>query len=130
MNKKNKIKIMIIDDDPMSLESLKSFLVSEGYHVSAFNDSFTAWDALKTNKYNVVASDYMLKEANGLEFLHRIKTIYKNTFTILFTGFSSVELLNKLSIFNIDLFLTKPIEIHELIEVFNKVQKSKSVEFG
>ena len=125
MMKNSDIKILIVDDDLMSLESLRSFLSSEGYSIEAHSELDAAREACERNDFDVVASDYMLNDANGIDLLNHIKLIKPQTFTILFTGFSSNEILNKLKMYDIDLFITKPIVVHELIKVFEELKSNK-----
>ncbi len=125
MMKNSDIRILLVDDDLLSLESLRSFLSSEGYNIEAHSEIDSARTSIELNDFDVVASDYMLKDANGLDLLNHVKLIKPETFTILFTGFSSAEILAKLQSFRIDLFLTKPIVLNSLIELFEKLKIKK-----
>ncbi|MFC1887357.1 response regulator [Candidatus Cloacimonadota bacterium] len=125
--KNSDLNVLLVDDDLMSLESLRSFLSSEGYSIEAHTGIDAAWEACEHKNFDIVASDYMLKDANGLDLLNHVKLIQPDTYTILFTGYSSAEVLSKLEDFKIDLFLTKPIVLKELIELFEdlKIKKGK-----
>lgn len=125
--KNRDIKILIVDDDLMSLESLRSFLSSEGYNIEAHSEIESAWKACERKNFEIVASDYMLKDADGLDFLHRVKLMNPQTYTILFTGFSDNDILNRLESCNVDLFLTKPLIVNNLIELFEEIRNKKKL---
>lgn len=125
MKKNSEIKILLVDDDLMSLESLSSFLTSEGYCIEARSDIDAALTAIEQINFDVVASDYMLKGANGLDLISHVKYFKPDTFTILFTGYSSADLIEQLKSYPVDLFLTKPLVLKEIINLFETLEKKK-----
>ena len=125
MMKNSDLNVLLVDDDLMSLESLSSFLSSEGYSIEAHTGIDAAWEACEHKNFDIVASDYMLKDANGLDLLYHVKLINPKTYTILFTGYSSSEVLDKLKLYDIDLFLTKPIIVRDLINLFEELKSNK-----
>ena len=69
-------KILILDDDTLVTSSLKSLLILEGFNdVALFNDPFKALEYLKSNKRDVIISDFMMNDLNGIEFLSEAKYI-------------------------------------------------------
>jgi DNA-binding NtrC family response regulator len=121
------VKILLVDDDQLSLESLRTFLRSEGYDIEAYTEIDKARESFLKADFDVVASDYMIRDPNGLDLLNHVKLIRPKTFTILFTGYSSDEILQDNKFNDIDLFLTKPIPLYELIELFEKLKEQKKV---
>lgn len=118
----------MVDDDLLSLESLSSFLSSEGYSIEAYSEVDSALLSIAEKEYDIVASDYMLKDENGIDLLNHVKLMKPGTFTILFTGFGSSDLNKKLEKYDIDLFLTKPLILKDLLSLFERIKKEKSNE--
>ena len=125
MMENSEIKILILDDDLLCLESLSNFLASEGYSVETSSDIDAAWDAIDRVSFDVVATDYMLKESNGLELIKHTKQVKPDTFTILFTGYSSPELLLKLKTHPVDLFLAKPLVLKKILCLLDTLVRDK-----
>src|ERR1700760_101043 len=68
-----KHRLVVIDDHYETLDILKHALVNEGYDVKPF---FNAVDALKyvnMDNTDLVITDWMLPEMDGLEFCRNIK---------------------------------------------------------
>ena len=54
------MKILLLEDDVMLNESIQEFLESEGHSVDTFFDGLRAFDALKTNSYDLLILDIKL----------------------------------------------------------------------
>ena len=85
-------KILILDDDKLVTSSLKSlFLLEDFTDVVFFNSAKEALEYLKDNVRDVIISDYMMPEMNGLEFLSEAKKLAPNSSMILLTGYADKE---------------------------------------
>jgi CheY-like chemotaxis protein len=121
-------KILIVDDEEMSLYLLEMILMDEGVsHVDKAQGGREALemyeDALCEAPYNAVFLDIQLPDVNGLEVLKRIRYVedgadYRATI-IMATGDSTLETIQKSLIdFDADDHVSKPYnrgEIHEAL---------------
>ncbi len=84
--------IAIVDDEDMVLTSLRSFLTLEtDYEVHTFNAPAKALDALRERPVDLVISDYLMPEMNGIDFLLEIKKLHPFATRILLTGYADKE---------------------------------------
>jgi two-component system cell cycle response regulator len=68
------MKILIAEDEPVSRRLLESFLVKWGYDVLVTCDGSEAWEALQeTGSPNLVVSDWMMPEMDGLELCRKVR---------------------------------------------------------
>ena len=70
--------ILLVEDEPDLLLSFKNVLVSHGYNVDAFADSFEAFKhftMLNRPFYNLALLDIRMKGMNGIELYQKLKTI-------------------------------------------------------
>ena len=102
------------DDEPNTLFIYKTFLLSEGYAVSALTDSKEALEHFAEmnsyNYYNLVAMDIRMPGLNGLQSHYRLTAMNKAIKFYLFLLDSIEELVNVLSSINYNNMLRKPIE--------------------
>ena len=120
-------KIMLVDDDEMSLESLYSFLTSEGYDVDAFQNPKKALECISNHQYELILTDYSMPQMTGIQLIKSIRKTRPEIFTILFSGFFTEALKKELYIeSNIDKCITKPVRIHELLPLINEIIKTSS----
>lgn len=83
--------ILIIDDDPLIRQLLKSYL-SKDYTIELKADGHEAIYWLKSgNKPDLILLDMEMPEMNGKVFIHRIKTsaIHKNIPVVIISGSNS-----------------------------------------
>ena len=69
------IEILVVDDDKATRQWLCSVLDAEGYVCHAARNTQEAEDILHRTEVQLALVDIYLGEANGVEFLQRIKAI-------------------------------------------------------
>mgnify|MGYP004466848343 FL=1 len=70
-------QIILVDDEKMVTSAFRTLLRVEGYtNVNCFNNPEEALNFLKTNTPDIIVSDFLMPEMNGLEFLTKAKELY------------------------------------------------------
>ncbi len=110
-------KILILDDDKLVTSSLKSLLVLEGFDNAVFyNSPQDALKYLQKNNCDVIISDFMMPQMNGIEFLSEAKKLYPNASMILLTGYAdkenAIKAINEVGLYK---YIEKPWDNDELI---------------
>jgi two-component system response regulator HydG len=83
-------RILIVDDDPGHLVSLKTVVKSWGYTVETADDGTVAVDLVKNSPMDLILMDVRMTKMSGIEALKQIK-IYNPTIPIIImTAYSSV----------------------------------------
>jgi adenylate cyclase len=85
--------VLLVDDEPSVLSSLKRLLRSTGYQVLTAESGALALDLLASTKVDLIISDMRMPYMSGAEFLARAQTLYPDTMRILLTGYSEIELV-------------------------------------
>ena len=84
--------ILLVDDEEMVVTSIKSFLTLEtDYEVVAFTSPKEALEFVRKNKVDLVISDYLMPDIDGIEFLGQVKVIQPEATRILLTGYADKE---------------------------------------
>src|SRR5215211_7362448 len=91
MTTKKKNRVLAIDDEPSMIEWLKILLEHEGYEVRTAMIGTRGEEIFKTWKPDVVVTDMMLPDIDGLELLRRFKQTHPDTEVIVITGHGSVQ---------------------------------------
>lgn len=81
--------ILAVDDDELILASLRAlFSVEADYELEATNRPDEAERIARTRPVDVVVSDFLMPEMNGIELLKRIRELQPDAPRILLTGFA------------------------------------------
>src|SRR3990172_6935475 len=84
--------IVLVDDEDMVVTSIKSFLTLEtDYEVKGFTKPADAIDYVKSNRVDVVVTDYLMPEIDGISLLAKVKEFQPEATRILLTGYADKE---------------------------------------
>lgn len=120
--------VMIVDDEPMVLTALRSFLELEtGYRVLTFLTAQQALDALAEDHVDVVVSDYMMPGMDGITFLCQVRETWPLTTRILLTGYAdkenAIRAINEAGLYH---YLQKPWDNEHLkLVIRNGIERSR-----
>jgi CheY-like chemotaxis protein len=109
-------RILVVEDDPASLELVQVFLESEGYDVQAALDGNRALDLGGTGVFDLMILDMHMPLYGGVEVLQmmRKRFLHHPMKIIALTADARPELREELLREGIDGYLTKPVSLSEL----------------
>jgi DNA-binding NtrC family response regulator len=107
-------RIMIIDDERIVGDMAKMALEKEGYLVETFTNADPALERLKTERFDVVITDFKMKGIDGMEVLRRVKKLYPETKVIMITAFANLDTAIEALRGDVYDFFPKPVKIKEL----------------
>ena len=113
---KEKLKIMLVDDEKRFILPLKKRLSRRGYDITTANNGMDALRKLKQTSVQVVFLDVMMPFMDGIETLIEIKNHYPNLEVIMLTGQASLEDAVKCLKYGAADYLMKPTDIEEIIQ--------------
>lgn len=116
----NSQTILIVDDEEMVLTSLSSFLSLETeYNVKTFTSVKEALNFVKNNDVDLVVSDYLMPEMDGITFLAQVKKIKPEVPRIILTGYAdkenAIKAINEVGLFQ---YIEKPWDNDDLLIIF------------
>ena len=120
-------KILIVDDERNILRMLKKFLSKAGYDVETARNYEEALSKLQTMGFNLVLSDMRLPGKSGLDLLRYIKQSFPDLPVIIITAYGSIENAVEAMKEGASNYLTKPIEIDEMLAIIRHTLINKGV---
>lgn len=109
--------ILLVDDDKTVLTFLALALEDEGRHIESYTRPLEALDRLRSASYQLVISDYVMPEMNGVALLSEARQLQPSCVRLLLSGNSSVEMLQgAINDAHIYKFIEKPIELESLLQ--------------
>lgn len=74
MKKKNKMLILVVDDNPQNLQFLGNLLSENGYEVAVAENGIQAMDFVNNKNPDLILLDIIMPEMNGFEVCKKIKS--------------------------------------------------------
>ena len=111
--------IIIVDDEEMVLTSLKSFLALEtDYHVETFTRAAKALEYIESNEVDLVISDYLMPEMDGISFLAKVRELRPEVPRIILTGYAdkenAIKAINEVGLYQ---YIEKPWDNEDILIV-------------
>jgi two-component system response regulator AtoC len=117
------MKILVVDDDSVTLNMLKEFLEKNSFQVFLAQDADQAMEIAKKQHIELVLSDIRMEESNGLSLLSDLKKWNAKLVVILMTGFGSMEgAIESIQKGAFD-YISKPFDLNKLLSLVNKAVK-------
>ena len=111
------MKILIAEDDPVSLLALRRVLEKSGHTPVAVTDGAQAIEAWRSGSFSIVITDWMMPHMDGLEVCRHIRQSGRHPYTcvIMLTAKQTREDRVQALSEGVDVFLTKPLVAGDLI---------------
>ena len=121
-------RILLVDDEPGSRESLSLLLGHEGYLVDTASDGEKAIRLFSKNKYDVIITDLFLPGASGIDILKHVKEHPLPCSVILITGNATAETAVEAMKEGAFDYIIKPVKFEKLKVLVEKaVEKTRLV---
>ena len=107
------MKILIAEDDPVTVQILRFTLLHYGHEVVSATNGAEAWEKFDADPFRVIVSDWMMPGVDGLDLCRKVRERPKTDYTyfILLTAVNTGrENLRHAMDAGIDDFLTKPLD--------------------
>jgi len=118
------LKLLLVDDEPSILATLRLILKSEGFDVHTAASGKAATTALFHTSFDVVLTDLSMETTTaGYDVVHAAQAQTRKPVTLVVSGYS--ELLDKWQVEGADAGLQKPTDVPELLEIINRLIRNR-----
>ena len=121
LNILHEFNILYLEDDENLLKHTKDILEDFVNNIYAVKTISEALDILLNKKVDVIISDILLKDENGIDFLKHIKNKNINIPTILTTAHTDTQYLLDAIRLKVENYIIKPINIKELLNSLHDI---------
>jgi two-component system response regulator HydG len=119
--------VLVVDDEPSLRKALEKTLKGAGYEVSTAEDAEQAMAVLPEVDPQVVVTDLIMPNKDGIELLKQIKETMPATEVLLITGHASIERAVEAMRLGAFDFVEKPIDRSRLLRLVDKAIERQSL---
>jgi two-component system response regulator AtoC len=118
------IKILVVDDEALVRDIIKKGLSQMGgFSVEVAQNGPEAIEKIEKDVFDLVLTDLKMPGMDGLELLKNIKGTRPEVMVILMTAYGSIETAVEAMRIGANDYITKPIDLNELLIHISKAQK-------
>jgi len=122
-----KARILIVDDEASARHALGEILTDEGYQVKMAADGFRAIAAAQEFLPDLVLTDLKMPGMDGMGLLSRLREVHPEVAVVLMTAFGAVESAVQAMREGAADYLTKPLNIGELLLVVERALENATL---
>ncbi|RLE15983.1 MAG: hypothetical protein DRJ14_09365 [Acidobacteria bacterium] len=122
--------ILIVDDEVRITDILNLYLKKEGYRTLTAGDGLQALSAMAETTPDLIISDLMMPNMDGIEFCKEVKTRpeFSNPYFIMLTAKATVDSKVEGLKIGADDYITKPFNVKELVARVNSAMRIKALQ--
>jgi DNA-binding NtrC family response regulator len=120
---KNKIKLLIVDDEKIAVKNLEYILKKEGYEIKTTLNGRNALKLLSGYEFDIVLTDLKMNRVDGMQILKRCKESNPDLEVIMITGYATVETAIEAMKHGAYHYIAKPFNLDEVRKVVREASE-------
>jgi DNA-binding NtrC family response regulator len=116
-----KVKILVVDDDPIVLDSCRRVFEAEGIEVYLVPSAEKALEAMENNDFAILLIDVKMPEQDGMYLMRKVKEKWPEVPIIVMSGYPTPETIAGGFQLGAAKFIAKPFTPDELFETVQQV---------
>jgi DNA-binding response OmpR family regulator len=117
---KERVTILVVDDEPMMRDLLEKILLRDGYQVLTAADGAEALKVLATEPVSIILSDLKMPNMDGFDLLRAVKKEYAQLGMVIMTSFGDTYTVKDALLLGADEYITKPFKSFEISMVIER----------
>jgi|HigsolmetaAR201D_1030396.scaffolds.fasta_scaffold04242_2 two-component system sensor histidine kinase/response regulator len=120
MNAELRARLLIVDDEAQQMKALCDTLEREGYRTTGYTSAKRALDALRPSEFDLLLTDLMMPEMDGIALLKAATEIDPDIVAILMTGHGTIDsAVNAMRSGALD-YILKPFKLSTVLPVIER----------
>ena len=115
------MQILVVDDDPVVLESCERVLSEEGFELALASSTVEALVRLKEGCFDILLIDIKMPEKDGLFLMEQARQRCPDIPVLVMSGYPTPNTISRSTALGAKDFLAKPFTPDELIEAIHSV---------
>ena len=119
--KRERTRLLVVDDEEIVRESLSSWLREDGYRVDVASDGPSAIDKVKTDHWSILLVDLKMPGMDGLQVLEQVRRLQPDAAVVIMTAYATVNTAVTAIKLGAADYLVKPFDPEEMSLMIQKI---------
>ena len=119
------VKTLIVDDDPIVLDSCKRVFEAEGFEVCLVPSADQALKVMKNSIFDILLIDIKMPERDGMYLIRAVKKQWPEVPIVVMSGYPTPETITEGLKLGAEKFIAKPFTPDELLEIVRQVLQKR-----
>lgn len=115
------MKILVVDDDPIVLDSCKLVLEAEGFDIASVPSADKALETMENDDFDLLLVDVKMPEHDGMYLMQEIEKKWPQIPIVVMSGYPTPETIANGMKMGAAKFIPKPFTPDELLETVRQV---------
>jgi len=115
------MKILVVDDDPIVLDSCRLVLEAEGFDIASVPSADKALETMENDDFDLLLVDVKMPEHDGMYLMQEIEKKWPQIPIVVMSGYPTPETIANGMKMGAAKFIPKPFTPDELIEIVRQV---------
>ena len=120
----DRFHVLVVDDERTQLEFVGGFLRKAGFEVVLMESAAGALERFRKEPFDLVLTDQRMPEMSGVDFLKQCRGVDPEVAVIIMTAYGSIETAVSAMKEGATDYLTKPLNLEELLLRIERVKRS------
>jgi len=122
---RQRVLILVVDDEFGDRETLKGILEDKGYRIATAGDGVEAILMVKERHYDIIFLDVSLPDMNGVAIYEQVKKIDPGATVIMMTGYTEENLVKRAISQGAYTCIYKPFDMEKVIVLVENLAKAR-----
>ena len=122
-----RVKVLVVDDQPGMRLSLKGILSRKGYDVTTAEDGPMAVEAARKTKYNMILMDIKMPGMSGVDAFLKIREFQPGVTVIMMTAFAVEDEIKRAILEGAYAVVHKPFEMEKILSVITEGLENRTL---
>lgn len=121
------VKILVVDDSAPTVEVIRRNLAAAGYQIFTASSVAEAIAVLDRSPIDLVVTDLKMPRASGLDLIHHVRENFRDTQTLMITGYPSIDTAIEAVKGGAEDYLAKPFTDDELLDAVRRALENRQI---
>lgn len=123
----DKERILIVDDEPLILEMVATYVTTLGFEVQTASNGLEAIGKLRSEPFTILLTDIKMPEMDGFELMKTVRTEFPDIHIIAMTGHGASYTFTDVVECGATDYVNKPFSLDEVRAKLNRVVREKGL---